>query len=433
MIKKNKISYVALSADILHKGHINIIKTASNYGKVIVGLLTDKAISSYRRLPYLNFEQRYEIVKNLKYVYKVVPQYTLDHTNNLLRYKPDYVVHGDDWKKGVLKKTRSQVIKTISKWNGKLIEPKYTRNISSTNIKERIYEIGNTTDVRKERLRRLVDANDIVRIMECHSPLAGLIIEKLKVKKNKLDVEFHGMWSSSLADSTIRGKPDNQSVDYSTRINGLSEILDITTKPIIFDGDNGGRLEHIAYLVRTLERMGVSAISFEDKIGLKQNSLLTNQKKNTQDTIKNFCKKIEKASKIKISDDLMIIARIESLILSKSVNDAFKRAEAYSDAGANMILIHSKATNPNSIFEFSKKFQKSKYYKPIVVVPSTYSQIYEKKLIQNGIKVVIYANQLLRATYPAMLKTAKKILINERSKEAEKDITSIHDIIRLIK
>ncbi len=412
---------------------MNIIKTANKYGKVLVGLLTDKAISSYKNLPYLNYNQREMIVKNLRYVYKVVPQNELDHTKNLIKYKPNFVVHGDDWKKGVLKKTRSKVIKTISKWNGKLIEPKYTQNISDNQFKKKIHDIGTTPDIRRERLKRLIESKDIVRVLETHSPLTGLIVEKLRAFDKNNFLEYDAMWSSSLTDSTLRGKPDNQSVDYSTRINGVSEILDVTTKPLIFDADNGGRLEHIKYLVRTLDRLGVSAIVIEDKVGLKKNSLFGNQKNAQQDNIRNFSNKINKASNSKISKDLMVVARIESLILEKGMKDALKRAEAYSEAGADMILIHSKMKTPNEILEFSKKFKESRNFKPLVAVPSTYSSIKEKTLIKNNFKVVIYANHLMRASYPAMINTAKNILKNKRSKESEKEIISINEILNLIK
>ncbi len=430
---KKKISYVALAADILHEGHVNILKTASKYGKVVVGLLTDKAVASYKKLPYLNFDQRRVIIQNIKYVDKVIPQNTLDHTENLNKIKPDYVVHGDDWKKGYLKKTRSQVIKCLSKWGGKLIEPKYTKKISSEIYKKKIYEVGTTPDIRRERLKRLINSKDLVRILESHSALTGLIIEKLKVKKNDKFFEFDGMWSSSLTDSCLRGKPDNQSVDYSTRLNGLSETLDATTKPIIFDADNGGRIEHIPFLIKTIDRLGISAVIIEDKIGLKKNSLFENQKDAKQDTIENFCKKIEKANDSKMSESLMIVSRIESLILNTGMKDALTRAEAYSEAGADMIVIHSKKKQPDEVIEFAKKFKKSKNYKPLIAIPSTYSSIKESTLIKNGFKLVIYANHLLRSSYPSMLKTAEEILLNQRSKESEKKISSISEVINLIR
>jgi phosphoenolpyruvate phosphomutase len=430
---KKKISYVALAADILHEGHVNILKTASKYGNVVVGLLTDKAIASYKKLPYLNFDQRKVIIQNIKYVDKVIPQNTLDHTENLNKIKPDYVVHGDDWKKGYLKKTRTQVIKSLSKWGGKLIEPKYTKKISSEIYKKKIYEVGTTPDIRRERLKRLINSKDLVRILESHSALTGLIIEKLKVKKNDKFFEFDGMWSSSLTDSCLRGKPDNQSVDYSTRLNGLSETLDATTKPIIFDADNGGRIEHIPFLIKTIDRLGISAVIIEDKIGLKKNSLFENQKDAQQDTIENFCKKIQKANDSKLSESLMIVARIESLIFNAGIKDALNRAEAYSQAGADMIVIHSKKKQPDEVIEFAKKFKKSKNYKPLIAIPSTYSSIKESTLIKNGFKLVIYANHLLRSSYPSMLKTAEEILLNQRSKESEKKISSISEVINLIR
>ncbi len=430
---KKKIVYTAFSVDVLHEGHINILKKASKFGEVIVGLLTDNAIASYKGLPYFNYDKRKYIIENVKYVSKVVPQHTLDYTKNLKIYKPNFVVHGDDWREGVQKKTRSQVIKTLKSWNGRLIEVKYTKNISSSEIKKKILEEGVTPDTRKSRLRRLINSKKIVRVLEAHSPLSGLIIEELNVKSKNKFTEFDGMWSSSLTDSTVRGKPDSQSVDYSSRIYGLNEILDVTTKPIIFDGDNGGRLEHLPFLINTLERAGVSAIVLEDKIGLKKNSLFRNQKGVKQDTISNFSKKIQAACKKRISKDFFIIARIESFILGKGLKDALKRAEAYSKAGADMILIHSKEKTPKEIFSFSKSFKNSKYYIPLVCVPSTYSKTKEVELIKNGFKVVIYANHMLRASYPAMTEAAKKILTNERSFEIEKNVCSVNEAIKLIK
>ena len=269
MLSKKKV-YVGFAADILHQGHINILKKANKLGVVTVGLLTDEAIASYKNLPYMNFAQRKAVLENIKFVKKVIPQKTLDYVSNLNKIKPDYVVHGDDWKKGVQKKTRQRVINTLRKWSGKLIEPKYTKNISSSSIKNNIKEIAFSTNNRVSRLSRLIKVKNIVRILESHNALTGLIIENTKVLKNNLREEFDGMWSSSLTDSLSRGKPDNQSVDYSTRINGLNEILDVTTKPLVFDGDNGGRIEHIKFLVRTLERLGVSALIIEDKKGLKK-------------------------------------------------------------------------------------------------------------------------------------------------------------------
>ena len=433
MKKNKKIVYVGLSADILHEGHINILKTAYKLGEVIVGLLTDQAIASYKKIPHLNFKQREIVLQNMKFVKKVISQSTLDYTPNLKLLKPDYVVHGDDWKSGIQKKTRLQVIKTLKRWGGKLVEPKYTQNISSTLIKKNILKVGTSPDKRKSKLKRILEAKEVVRVLESHSALVGLIIENLKVVKNQKYLEFDGMWSSSLTDSALRGKPDNQTVDYSSRILGLNEILDVTTKPVIFDADNGGRLEHLPYMIKSLERIGVSAAIIEDKVGLKKNSLFENQSGATQDTIKRFCQKISSAKDTKISDDFMIIARIESFILGKGLSDALKRAEAYSKAGADAILIHSKENNPSQIFSFAQKFKKSKYFKPMVAVPSSYSRTYEKELIKNGFKIIIYANHMLRASYPAMTEVAKSILTHKRSYEAEKKITTIKEIIHLIK
>ena len=431
-MKNKKNVYVGLSADILHEGHINILKIANSYGDVIVGILTDEAIATYKSIPILNFETRKNILQNIKFVKKVVPQETLDYVKNLNIIKPHYVVHGDDWKTGIQKKTRARVIKTLKKWSGKVIEPKFTKNISSSSIKSKILEMGFSPQNRVSRLNRLINSKDIVRVLESHNSLTGLIIENLKVEKNKKVEEFDCMWSSSLTDSATKGKPDNQSVDYSSRISSLNDMLDVTSKPLIFDADNGGQFEHLGFLIKSLERLGVSAIIMEDKIGLKKNSLFKNQFGVKQDQPESFAKKIKKVCENRKSKDFLVIARIESFILGKGLKDALKRAEIYSKAGADAILIHSKEKSPKEIFSFSRIFKKSKHYVPLVAVPSTYSKVYEKELIKNGFKIVIYANHLLRAAFPAMENAAKEILKNKRSYEIENKIISIKKIINLI-
>ena len=432
MNHKKKV-YVGLSADILHKGHINILKIANSYGDVYVGLLTDQAIASYKNIPYLDYEKRKVVLENIKYVKKVIPQKTLDYVENLNLIKPNYVVHGDDWKSGVQKITRRRVIKVLKKWSGKLIEPKYTKNISSTSIKREMINIVSSPEHRVSRLKRLIDSKDIVRILESHNSLTGLIIDKVNIIKNKKTIEFDGMWSSSLTDSATKGLPDNSSLSFSARISTLNDIMDVTTKPLVFDADNGGQIEHLPFLIRSLERSGASAIIMEDKVGLKKNSLFKNQKGTKQDKPQLFAKKIQKICNSRQSKDFMVIARIESFIVGKGLDDALKRAEIYSKAGADAILIHSKEKTPAEIFSFAREFKKSKNFIPLVSVPSTYSKVYEKDLIKNGFKLVIYANQLLRAAYPAMQNTAMTILKNKRAFEADKKIIPIKEIINLIK
>ena len=432
-MKKSKTVYVGLSADILHKGHINILKIANSYGNVCVGLLTDQAIASYKNIPYLNYEKRKVVLENIKYVKRVIPQNTLDYVENLKLIKPDYVVHGDDWKTGVQKETRKRVIKTLKIWSGKLIEPKYTKNISSSLIKKEMTNIISLPQNRVSRLKRLMNSNDIVRILESHNSLTGLIIDKINIVKNNKTIEFDGMWSSSLTDSATKGLPDNSSLSFSARISSLNDIMDVTTKPLVFDADNGGQIEHLPFLIRSLERSGVSAIIMEDKVGLKKNSLFKNQTGTKQDKPQLFANKIKKICNSRQSQDFMVIARIESFIVGKGLKDALHRAEIYSKAGADAILIHSKEKTPVEIFSFAKEFKKSKYFIPLVSVPSTYSKVYEKDLIKNGFKLVIYANQLLRAAYPAMQNTARTILKNRRAYEADKKIIPIKEIINLIK
>lgn len=430
--KRRKLVYVGLSADILHEGHINILRTANKLGEVIVGLLTDEAIASYKNIPTLNYRQREIVLKNIRFVKKVIPQKTLDYRPNLNLIMPEFVVHGDDWKKGIQKNTRAQVVSTLRKWGGKLIEPKYTKNISSTSIKSSLINHLTPTS-RVSILRRFLKNKKLVRVLESHSPLSGLIVENIKFEKKNTTEQFDAMWSSSLTDSSIKGKPDNQALDFSSRFSGLGDMLDVTTKPLIFDADNGGRLEHLPFTIRTLERLGVSAIIMEDKTGLKKNSLFKDQSGVKQDSIKDFCKKIDLIKKTRKSKDFLIGARIESFILGKGLNDAIKRAKAYSNAGADLILIHSKEKTPKEIFSFSKIFKKTKYYKPLVSVPSTYSKTTESMLIKNGFKIVIYANHMLRASYPAMQKAARNILKNKRSFELENKISSVSEVINLIK
>jgi len=424
--------YVAMSADIIHPGHLNVIKQATQYGEVHVGVLTDKAIASYKRLPYLNYDQRAAIVSSIKDVAEVMPQDTLDYRPNLRLLKPDYVVHGDDWKEGVQKETRQQVVDCLKEWDGELIEVPYTEGISSSQLNRAIREIGTTPDIRRATLRRLINSKAIVRIIEAHNGLTGLIIEHTKVETSEGFREFDGMWASSLTDSTVRGKPDIEAVDISSRLVNINDLVEVTTKPIIFDGDTGGLQEHFIYTVRSLERLGVSAVIIEDKIGLKMNSLFGTDVVQQQDDIDHFCEKIKAGKRAQVTDDFMVIARIESLILKAGMDDAITRAKAYIAAGCDGIMIHSKEKTPDEILEFceiAKGFEKRV---PIVVVPSTYDTIYEEELIKAGVNVVIYANQLLRSAYPAMVDTAKRILKHGRAFEARENLMSIKEIITLI-
>ena len=430
---KNKIVYVPLAVDLLHSAHIAILKKAKTYGKVIVGLMTDKAISEYKKLPILDYNERFEILSGIKFIDKIVEQKNWDYSENIKKYKPDYFIHGDDWKTGIQKNQRKKVILSLKKNKGKLIEVPFTKNISSSEIKNKIVKFGITPDNRVSRLKRLMDTNKIVKILESHNSLTGLIIENLKISKGNSFSEFDGMWSSSLTDSATKGKPDNSSVDFSSRLAALNEMMEVTTKLLVFDADNGGQLEHLRFLLRSLERAGASAIIMEDKIGLKKNSLFKNQSDAQQDKPELFAKKIKLICNSRKNKDFMVIARIESFILGKGLKDALKRAEVYSKAGADAILIHSKEKTPAEIFSFAKEFKKSKNFIPLVSVPSTYSKVYEKDLIKNGFKLVIYANQLLRAAYPAMQNVAKKILENNRAYEIENKIIPIKEIINLIK
>lgn len=424
--------YVAIGTDIIHHGHINIIEEARKRGEITVGLLTDEAIASYKRIPFLNYEQRKKIIENLKGVEKVIPQETIDYRENLRRIKPDFVVHGTDWKTGILQNVREQVIQELKTWGGTLVEPEYTKDISATQLSNQISAIGTTPELRARKLRKLIELKPLVRLMEVHNGLTGRIVETTKLLDDGKVQEFDGMWHSSLTDSTSKGKPDIELVDLTSRIQTIDQIFEVTTKPMVVDGDTGGLIEHFVYAVKTLERLGVSAVIIEDKIGPKRNSLFGTEVKQEQDTIENFSKKISEGKKSQVGDDFMIIARIESLVLGKGMEDALERAKGYIKAGADGIMIHSKEKNPKEVLEFCNQYGKFEDKVPLIAVPTTYNLLTEEDLIKAGVKVVIHANHMLRSAYPAMKKVAEKILKNKRSLEADEHCMPIKDILTLI-
>lgn len=427
-----KTVYVGMSADLVHPGHLNILREAQKHGTVVVGLLTDEAIASYKRVPFMEFEQRRLVIESIKGVNRVVPQTTLDYVPNLEMLKPDYVVHGDDWKTGVQSGTRQRVIDALAQWGGELIEVPYTKDISSTALQAAMKEVGTTPAIRLKSLRRMLRVKPLLRFLDIHNALSALIIEHTWVDTPQGRREFDGMWGSSLTDSTARGKPDIEAVDISTRMTTLNDVLEVTTKPVIFDADTGGQPEHFVYTVRTLERLGVSAAIIEDKTGLKKNSLLGNEVPQTQDSIEAFCHKIRVGKDAQATEDFMIIARIESLILGKSVDDAMQRAQAYLAAGADGIMIHSRQKSPAEVFAFCERYNALENRKPLVAVPSSYNEVLEEELQARGVNIVIYANQLLRSAYPAMLNTARSILVHRRSAECDGQMLPIKDILELI-
>ena len=416
-----------MCADILHHGHINIIKEASKLGKVTVGLLTDKAIASYKRVPILSYEERKKIIENVKGVDSVISQETLSYRENLVLIRPNYVVHGDDWKTGPQKNIRQEVIDTLQEWSGTLVEVPYTKNVSSTSIQNKIKEF-NSPQRRTSMLKRLIESKQVVRIIEAHNGLTGLMVEKTVINEK----QFDGMWLSSLTHSTSKGKPDIQYIDITTICNTINEIFDVTTKPMIVDLDNGGKTEHFKFAVRTLERMGVSAVIIEDKVGNKRNSLFSNTSNQKQDDKEAFALKIREGKKAIQTKEFMVIARIESLILEKGVPDAIERAKTYIEYGADGIMIHSKAKDTSEIVSFCNQFKEFGEGIPLIVVPTSYNHLFEKQLSELGANVVIYANHLLRSAYPAMKKVMTKILTNERSLECDEECLPIKQIIRLI-
>lgn len=434
----SEIIYVAMSADLIHPGHINILKIARDYalkiqGKVVVGLLTDSAIASYKRLPYMNYAQRKEVLESISFIDEIIAQDTLSYEANIRLLKPRYVIHGDDWKSGAQVKTRQNVLDTLKELGcGELIEPHYTQGISSTQLNEDARNIGISTNARLSLLRRLIAAKTPLRFCETHSALSALIAQNASCSKEGVKLEFDGFWSSSLTDSTSRGKPDIEAVELQSRLNTINEIFEVTSKPLIYDADTGGKVEHFTFTVRSLERTGVSALIIEDKTGLKKNSLLGNDVEQTQEDIAVFCDKITAGKKAQITQDFMIIARIESLILDKGQEDALNRAFAYVNAGADGIMIHSRQKSPNEILEFMERFRAKDSLTPIVVVPTSFNDIKADELAKAGANIIIYANHLLRASFIAMRDVAQGILEYDRSKEVEGRCMSVKEILSLI-
>lgn len=427
-----KVVYVGMSADLVHPGHLNVLKRASELGDVVVGLLTDTAIASYKRLPYMAYEQRSQVIEAIKGVARVIPQETLDYVPNLRAVRPDYVVHGDDWQIGVQSNVRARVLSALEEWGGQLVEVPYTEGISSTQLNGVLKQIGTTSEIRRKSLSRLLRAKPYVRLMEAHNGLTGLIVENASVVIDGMKREFDGMWAGSLTEATSKGKPDIEAVDITSRLTTINEILEVTTKPIVFDADTGGKPEHFSFTVKSLERLGVSAVIIEDKVGLKKNSLFGTDVSQTQDSIEGFCEKIRVGKHARVTEEFMVIARIESLILEQGMDDAVERAAAYVKAGADGIMIHSKKKDPAEIYEFCRIYNGLEDRRPLVVVPSSYNQCYENELADAGANIVIYANQLLRSAYPAMKETAETILKNSRSSEVDSKMMSINEILNLI-
>jgi phosphoenolpyruvate phosphomutase len=429
---EEKNIYMGVSTDTIHGGHINIIQRASALGKLTVGVLTDEVVASYKRYPLLSFEERATLFSALKGVSRVVRQDTLSCRANLLKYKPDILVHGDDWLGGYKKPLRDEAISALKTYGGELVEFPYTHNEQYELLENVRTSQASIPDIRRGRLKKLLELKPLITAIEAHNGLTGLIAEKAQVFESGKAHQFDAMWISSLCDSTAKGKPDIELVDLTSRIRTIDDIMEVTTKPIIVDGDSGGLLEHFSYTVKSLERMGVSAVIIEDKIGIKRNSLFGDEAGQVQCDIPSFCEKITAGKNSCKTKEFMIIARIESLILSNGMQDALKRAFAFVQAGADGIMIHSRQNTPAEVFEFANEFRKFNKTTPLVVVPSSFPSVTEEECRANGINIVIYANQLIRSAFPAMMNTAKSILKHQRALKSEENMMSIKEIITLI-
>ena len=429
---ENRTVYMCFSTDMIHSGHIAIINKAKKLGKLIIGVLSDEAVIGYKRFPLLPFEERKSIFENIAGVYRVVEQPALSYRENLEKYHPDYVVHGDDWTSGIQKPIRDEVVSVLASYGGRLVEYPYSKDEKYSELDKRARAELSTPDMRRSRLRKTLAMKGTVTAMEAHSGLTGLIVENTVVEENGGAHQFDAMWVSSLCDSTAKGKPDIELVDMTSRFRTIDDICEVTTKPIIFDGDTGGLTEHFVYTVRSLERMGVSMVIIEDKTGLKKNSLFGTEVQQTQASIPDFCEKIRAGKKAQRTKDFMICARIESLILERGMEDALERAFAFTDAGADAIMIHSRKKEPAEIFEFVAKYREKNKTTPIVVVPTSFNTVTEEEFKERGVNIIIYANQLTRTGFPAMQNAAEMILKNHRAKECDDICMPFKDIIRLI-
>ena len=427
-----KTVYACFSTDVIHEGHRNIIREAGKYGRVVIGVMSDEAMVSYYHFPTISFEERLAMIRALDGVDEVVIQEKVSYADNLRKLKPDYVIHGDNWKTSQVAGLREEVIAVLSEWGGELVEVPYTRNEEVFKIDRRIQEKLMMPEYRRKRLRQLLALRPIVKAMEVHNGLTGLLVEKTIVEQNGQPDQFDAMWISSLCDSTAKGKPDIELVDMTSRLQTVQDVLEVTTKPIILDGDTGGLIEHFVYNLRSLERLGVSAVIIEDKTGLKRNSLFGTEVEQEQDSIEHFCQKITAGKNALLTNELMVIARIESLILEKGQEDALARAHAYVKAGADAIMIHSRSKTPDEVLAFCDAFRKEDAHTPIVAVPTSYNSVTEQELSEHGVNIVIYANQLTRSAFPAMQETAVSILKHKRAKEADEHLMPIRDIITLI-
>ena len=427
-----KTIYTCFCTEVIHEGHLNILRQARSYGRVIVGALSDRALIRYNRFPTISQEERVRLYRALEGVDTVVVQDDMLYEDVLSLIRPDYVIHGDNWQTGPEAAIRAQVVQKLEEIGGTLIEVPYTSNEGVKKIDSQLREKLAMPEYRRKRLRQLIEMCPVVKVLEAHSGLTGLIAEKTVVEQNGRLDQFDAMWVSSLCDSTAKGKPDIELVDMSSRLRTIDDIMEVTTKPIILDGDTGGLAEHFMYNVRTLERMGVSAVIIEDKTGLKKNSLFGTEVEQTQDDIENFSAKIRAGKRAQLTDDFMIIARIESLILERGMEDALARAAAYVEAGADGIMIHSRKKDPAEILEFCDRFRAQDPSTPIVVVPTSFNVITEEELAAHGVNIVIYANQLTRSAFPAMQQTAEEILRYHRAQEVDTRLMPIKDIIQLI-
>ncbi len=432
MVKQMKTVYMCFATDVIHEGHLNVVAKATEYGRVVAGVLCDSEMVRFSRFPTVSFEERLEMVRNIEGIDEVVVQNSMMYADVIPEIKPDYVIHGDNWRGGPESGIRRSVVELLAEYGGELVEVPYTYNEKVKKIDGLIKDKLAMPEYRRKRLKQLIQMIPVVKTLEVHSGLTGLIAEKTVVENEDGLDQFDAMWVSSLCDSTAKGKPDIELVDMSSRLRTIDDVMDVTTKPIILDGDTGGLIEHFVYNVRTLERMGVSAVIIEDKTGLKKNSLFGTEVEQTQDSIENFCAKIKAGKEVLRTEEFMIIARIESLILEQGMEDALNRAFAYVEAGADGIMIHSRRKSPDEILEFCDKFRAKDKETPIVVVPTSFNMITEKELADHGVNVVIYANQLTRSAFPAMEGTAKEILKNHRALEVDSKLMPFKDIITLI-
>jgi len=400
-----KTVYVGMVGDMLHVGHINILKTAARLGRVTVGVLTDRAVVGYKRLPLLAFEDRVRVVESIADVAAVVPQKTLSYVENLRALRPDYVVHGDDWRYGdQVSRARAEVIATLGEWGGELVEVAYTKGISSTAIHRSGAADALFSGTRQGRLRRLLAAKPTLRIVEAHSGLSAKIAAEVRGPDGATG--FDAVWQSGLTDAIHRGKSDGGAVDRGRRLQAVEEILDAGPLPLIYDGRAAGRPETVFDLTRALDKAGVSALCLGDRSDPDR----TGPEMSPAETVA----QIEAVRAACPTGAVMAISRIVVAAPgnggSGALDRALDRALALLEAGSDAVMFDSAADTAEPILDIAARLRRQRRDVPLFAAQSDRWGAPIHRFENAGIDAVVYETHLLRATVAPMRRAATALL-----------------------